>query len=280
MEERLRLVQVRTFYMRRILRIWPLYYTYMVGSGLLLWHFGEQIDWPAVGLSALLFANLSPLLSLSPMLIFHYWSLGVEEQFYLFYPWLFRLRRWRWHIISGLCLLFIGLNGWLVVSFGGKHGPHTSYKIHYAYLLIGALGAGAYHRGWHRFFLHRSIQLGTWLLLGVMAAYTTPLHSFIWVHELLACFTVLLIWGQATGRGIISLEWRPLRFLGRISFGIYILHPAVIFVVTRYWRVLGYTSWIDYACVFGLIFGLTILLASLSYQYLEAPFLRMKRHYA
>lgn len=77
------------------------------------------------------------------------------------------------------------------------------------------------------------------------------------------------------------LENKLMNYLGKISYGIYVIHPILLYVGTRMASgVFNRVEWLHNTAGFMIIFvavsGLTILIAGLSYQYFEMPFLRMK----
>ncbi|WP_293893625.1 acyltransferase [Flavobacterium sp.] len=88
-------IDVKKFYMRRILRIWPLYYFYLI---IVIFLNGIQnVEWPILFYIFILpnfktsFNGVIATVVGSENLVYmvgHYWSLGVEEQFYAFWPWL------------------------------------------------------------------------------------------------------------------------------------------------------------------------------------------------
>ena len=83
-------ISVKNFYIRRVLRIWPLYYAYMILSLLTLIKFTDQPINSAILFYIFLAANVPFIIGTAIDFISHYWSLGVEEQFYSFWPWLIR----------------------------------------------------------------------------------------------------------------------------------------------------------------------------------------------
>ena len=74
-----------------------------------------------------------------------------------------------------------------------------------------------------------------------------------------------------------------MNYLGKISYGIYVIHPFLLYVGTRtIGNVLAKSEWaqnqggVCFAIIFIAVTGLTIMIAGLSYKYFEMPFLRMK----
>ena len=83
-------INIKHFYMRRILRIWPLYFLVLFASIFTLYRFYPSTVFNSLPYYFLLMANVPFILNISLPLLGHYWSLGVEEQFYLFWPWLIK----------------------------------------------------------------------------------------------------------------------------------------------------------------------------------------------
>ena len=86
-KEKYKDVNIKQFYIRRILRIWPLYYLYLLLSLVALFIYDSQVLNGNVIFYVLLLANVPFILGVQIPVIGHFWSLGVEEQFYLFWPW-------------------------------------------------------------------------------------------------------------------------------------------------------------------------------------------------
>ncbi|MFZ4798840.1 MAG: acyltransferase family protein [Bacteroidia bacterium] len=89
-KERTQDISINKFYYRRILRIWPIYFLYIAVS-ILIYYFWDKLDQIFIGqfwFYLLLAGNFKELISNSAIAPFgHLWSIGVEEQFYLFWPW-------------------------------------------------------------------------------------------------------------------------------------------------------------------------------------------------
>jgi peptidoglycan/LPS O-acetylase OafA/YrhL len=189
------------------------------------WHFmSESNDYFATG------ADRSPYL--------HFWSLSIEEQFYLFFPVLLVIfvalsRRWRWALLVGLGLL-------MTASIGSQLYWLSADPIHAYYgtdarlyqLLAGALLAvslrmlGSAHRP-----LPLSI-LGVFLLLFTASGLLDL--SATWRGLLATAAAVMLLLGLMSGDGspVVRLLANPVpAYLGRISYGTYLWHWPVLVVI-------------------------------------------------
>lgn len=146
-------VSIPKFYIRRILRIWPLYYGYMaIALAVCVWlGFGVNSSAWFYGLFSANIAHAlsaAGLISVPMVCIWHYWSLGVEEQFYFFYPWLVKVGKK--HLLPVLVGAFVL---WLGAKCGAYFflGTGVVYRIlattAFDCMLIGAIGAVLYKNG-------------------------------------------------------------------------------------------------------------------------------------
>jgi peptidoglycan/LPS O-acetylase OafA/YrhL len=78
---------------------------------------------------------------------------------------------------------------------------------------------------------------------------------------------------------LVGLEARAFDVLGRISYGLYVYHPAVIHLLATVWISDSPSGW-NTAAIFLTAFGLTVGVAGLSHRFFERPFLRWKDRFA
>ena len=150
-------------------------------------------------------------------------------------------------------------------------------------MVIGAIGAILYkqHDG---FFLkytdNKAAQTVAWIIIVLSAANVFTVASII-NNEIISTVTVVLIIGQINKRNrFINLEIPVLDFLGKISYGIYVIHPLAILAASVLVSGLRVAAPIKYILVYSSIVSITILLAYLSFRYFESYFLRIKSRYS
>jgi peptidoglycan/LPS O-acetylase OafA/YrhL len=303
----LRLV-VRRFYIRRFLRIFPLFYgtlalTYLAGVDAVR----ESIQWHALYLSNVFFALRGDWFG--P--VSHFWSLAVEEQFYLVWPFviLFMPRRSILPIILG-CIFVAPMFRVFAdaVLEAGEVAITVLPVSSFDTLGIGALFAylhRAYlHGGGHRriyrskfdlaYFNVTPASLATFLgLLGVCLwvfcqVYNAHAPQWVLVDMLNRVGLVLtllgIVYGAARGfRGIVGyiLELRPLRYLGKISYGLYVFHFFVPAATSQVFEAFGLSSQ-DLLGTHGVLLlnGVVLVMVSaVSWHFFEKKINDLKEHY-
>lgn len=279
-------INIKNFYIRRILRIWPLYYLYFALC--LLTYFIFDIPFQKTGLLFYFFlsANIAPLFKLTLPYLYQYWSLGVEEQFYLFFPQLAKRSNKK---LLNLCLvLIIALVGlkfifWFLDRKFEYHAPLNIINVFgFQMMLIGVIGAILFHsvnQKFINFATHKITQIVAWGFIFFIIINRYHIISII-DSEIISIVAICLIVGQITRRNnIINLENKLCNFLGKISYSIYVIHPLIIFY---YSRIIGHfksDNILNYFIVYFLVTITTILLAYISHEFYEKRFLRLKAKY-
>lgn len=276
-------IDVKKFYVRRILRIWPLYFLYLAVAVAVAWLLAGNAPNANLWYYLLFVPNVPSVLGVSLPFLSHYWSLGVEEQFYSFWPW--TVKKVKNPIVFFVAFVLLFLLAKAVVSFtwGGYSDEYTLlYVTRFSCMAIGAVGAWLlYHnQQWAlKLLVNRVAEAGAWAVVGLVLLNRFHVFSII-DHEIIAGVTVVLILNQGSGRPLIRLENRLLDFLGGISFGIYVYHPVLIFLLSFLLRdVLPGAYYQKLALVYATVVGGTIGVAYLSLTYLEKPFLAFKEKF-
>lgn len=103
-------ISIKKFYFRRILRIWPIYYVYMFIAAIVMFLYGKaDVFFIPSTLCFLVMAGNFHYFFVDPdlHLVGHLWSIGVEEQFYLFWPWMFMFFKSTKKLITGVTAFII-----------------------------------------------------------------------------------------------------------------------------------------------------------------------------
>lgn len=278
----------RQFYLRRALRILP---AYLVTVAILV--IIGYIQLPQTVLALLFLANCMSMLNIGggygPL-----WSLSVEEQFYLVWPMLVNRVSVRvlTFISLALCLIEPALR-WVTAS---SHLSLGDVKIA-TYLIADNLALGAlaaiFARSRHGT-LRNGIRLGAAFCVAGLGIFLAG-YPFGILHRANVVGAVLqtVPWNLFfTGILLLSLGWRsplftgaltfPLRFLGYISYGLYLIHALVF---QTYDRVLPHVSnprlhqlLLLSLVRFFLCAGLSVLIAWFSRRFYEQPFLRLGKN--
>ncbi len=287
-------VAVGRFYVRRALRIWPVYYV-VVFSGLLLLPHVAPLALPGltetatshVGAKLVLFLAFLPNVALVAFhavpYAAHAWSIGVEEQFYLTWPLLVRFAH---RLLPSMVGVIFAAGAARVVA--DMAWPGGSVALLLAVTRFGCMaigGVGAYvlflqEQSVLAVIYHRVTQLAVAGVLGwlVMGRESIP-HVAFEVHSLLFCCIIMNV--ASNPATVFRVRSPVLALLGKWSYGVYMYHPLAIGLCV--W-ILGSVFHVDLggllgsALIHGLTLALTIAAAGVSYRYFELPFLRLKRY--
>ena len=297
----------KKFFIRRALRIWPLFYVYVLGCfAYFIAYEGKdtaEIAGRTIGHLFLVdnfftaFAGEYNPLNFTP----HLWTIAFEEQIYLFMPLLFMalVALGRNQMLFGLTAMAIivgePLLRWALTTFHNSEltlwaVPFLHFDTIFAGLLLG-VGVGATLS--KRIPGDVFVVLGT-AVLGVLLLAPADSAVFAWLPGRavymftgLALAFFLIVLGCLNERSGTTwiLSRQPFVFLGRISYGLYVWH----WVGNRYGQAFGSARLTPYVSsdnpVAGWLsvvlpaFALTVALSVMSYFLLERPFLRMKRRF-
>jgi peptidoglycan/LPS O-acetylase OafA/YrhL len=284
-------ISASRFYIRRSLRIWPLYYVFVAAMGLYAWQFSWQHDsgFRLVGLLTFtdnILSGLDHELNQIPFMG-HLWTVGLEEQFYLVLPlllrsWLANREKARRNIVA-IWATFVGvrlLAVWL-------HAPHPmiwTSVFSGDSILIGILLALAPPV---ELSARRRLALIGVALLGLASPAFMPMIGIVGWHQVIVFTTVALGSGALCVCALHEpwLAWlsaKPLRYLGKISYGLYVFHllgiQLALSIVTSLVSHNVPVLW-KWAATGTSAFLITLALSAASYRFLESPFLRLKRRF-
>lgn len=275
---------LKVFYVRRALRIFPAYYAVILvfvltGSE----GFMTVLPYHLLYLSNTVSATYSESGLIHPASA-HFWSLSVEEQFYLVWPLVVLATPRRWLpavgmglvVLAPLCRLCLFLIGY----------PHI---VGYLPTATDALGMGALlamsragffsvfeGKIWQRLLMVSLLGFAICMLLHVFAVGYRP-------REVLLPFFAAFVFMEGVRRIINGalplfsegLAWRPLAEAGRVSYAIYLIHTLTMNGLVQLFPEFGTPSLLRFA----IASALTIVLALLSWKFFEGPINNLKRFF-
>jgi peptidoglycan/LPS O-acetylase OafA/YrhL len=290
-------IAVRKFYVRRMLRIWPLYFLVVLLSFLVLPRF-ELFALPRFtaalpehfAITFSLFLLFLPQLALSiydPVPFAEpAWSIGVEEQFYLLWPAL--LRRSKHFVVLALAVivLVVGARHAALLMAQANRADEAALLvwnrvINYLYftrlecMAIGGLFAWivfARKKTLLALLHHPVVQLAAYGLTAylVLTDRGKPIFHYGWYSVL---FAIVIVNVSTNPRSLLRMNGHTFAFLGNISFSIYMLHELAIQLTIR----AGLTSNV---LLYPISMILTLAAATASYLWFERPFLKLKERFA
>jgi peptidoglycan/LPS O-acetylase OafA/YrhL len=303
-------INLKAFYARRTLRIWPLYY-FSIGLAFLLTQLPTSMTsappflgnvFGPIKANAYLFMalfvfnfNFDGCLMAEPMPITALlWSISVEEQFYAFWPWFARYFPRKRIVIIPVLMIAVGVIVRASLTFDLKRLVWNYTFVHFDSIAIGILIA-----------LLPALYPGTALrLLLALAGVASWAFAASWCKIPDSDNTLLISLGYpaiALGSGAFVLAAlgarslrasnAPLRFmiyLGKVSYGIYVYDIIAISAVKlllfrgiiRNLLGVGWMPRTESVLYVVFAFGLNVAMATASYRFLESPFLRLKERFA
>ncbi len=280
-------LDVKSFYVRRILRIWPLYFLFLALAVALQWVMpGQHMGWRAgLAFSALAGNWYIVFIGFPSSVIFPLWSVSIEEQFYLTWPLIVRR-------VSQMTMVMFAV---------GLLGVATAARFY----------LGAHHRLESEVWCNTLVQLdpiAAGILIAVLLRGTVPQFSKLartamTVAGVVCLATAALYFGikndplttarivlgyptVAIGAVLLLLAvlrqganpTRALVYLGRISYGLYVFHVLGL-TISDYVVPNQTANLARYSLRVFVALALTVTMAAISYRWLETPFLKLKQRF-
>ena len=314
-KEKHQTILFKKFFLRRIFRIWPLYYLVLMISFLLIpflantYQIFQKSSWYLYLISNphnySIEAFLLYLLFLPNVALNHFeiiipgcsqaWSVGVEEQFYILWPlliFIFSRKKIVW-IFLLIILGYIFCNLFFQPALYSRITNFISVKIiiipiifetvkiiPFEFMAIGAIGGYlyAYHR--EKIIFFSKSKYAYFLILGLIFvllffSITTKYFQNIILSFLFLCLILITVEDDNS----VVFRNKKMMYLGKISYGIYMYHPFVMFLVfpfaNTYFKDNDSTLYYN-LFVYSFVFCITILLSHLSYKYFESVFIKIK----
>jgi len=300
--------QFRNFFMRRMLRIFPLYYSVLIAVFVLAPLVGFMPNWLSGDYQHQVWYwtylnNWAFAFGASGHGISHFWSLAVEEQFYLVWPIcvFFLSRRGLVRVCFFLiasALVFRGALTWIAPEFAEK-SAYTFTVARWDALAIGALAAVGVRNAfvWQRIVDFRAgwilLPLGYVLFFMFLYHNFGPVDAGIGVINQTVSAIIFGLWlllsvrpvQASVGRWNQAFLLHPLlRIAGKYSYAIYVFHLPVNVVSKSMWsayaqRIHELGPLVDETSRAIVVFAFSLVLAMISWRLIEQPFLKMKKFF-
>lgn len=280
-------LDVRSFYVRRILRIWPLYFFYITLALVPAFNPNHVFTWRYAVPFLLLAGNWSIVTYGWPIgsIIGALWTVSIEEQFYLFWPPVVR-RISRRGILAAAVGMFVVSNVTRVIMVaihGGTNSVWCNTLCRLDPIIAGILLAIILRGRTPQIGLaHRLLLLFGGILPLVLIANYWQIHqpeTLEWMPTLIgfpavaiSCTAILI-----AALGVVKSMPRALLYLGKISYGLYVYHALANLLSNKVVPI--HRGFAELALRPVLALAITIALAAASYAFLEKPFLRLKKRF-
>lgn len=297
-----KLFSLKKFYLRRVLRIWPLYFLLLIIGFFILPYYTYvpyfsdhfKIEFSAnLILYILIIPNLALSMFVAVPLIGQSWSIGVEEQFYFFWPILFRLfKGFNYKLLVNFLVFWVLLKLIVLITILNYDYPwllilkNNLAMLKFENMVIGAIGALLLFENKTNIlnFIHNKIILGISLIGIFISLYVFPDFLFDGIHLVHSVFFLVIILNVSSNqKSFVKLENKFYNNLGRISYGIYMYHLIIIYFgikIFDYFNIFLQNNIFFNILLYVFSLLITISLSYISYNLFEKQFLKIKDRFS
>lgn len=286
-------IDVKKFYLRRVFRIWPLYYLVLFFAFIVVpsiaantnfldpntYYFKliSSTDYSSVWPYFIFFlSNIALVKSIIVVSASHTWSVSFEEQFYAIWPWLIKYfsKNLKYALVTIIFVKYILIvsNLYANVDFLGLN---ILLALPFEKMALGALMCVLVveeNRFW------KKLLTGIWSLR--MSLILMLISLFLPYRHLQVVFYTLAL-GTIFLNQVNIKEHRIVNELGKISYGIYMYHPILMYFSYEVINRLNISNSIIYVLIiYVTTLSLTFLVSYLSFYYYESYFLKLKTKFA
>jgi peptidoglycan/LPS O-acetylase OafA/YrhL len=297
-------ISLKDFYLKRIFRIWPLYFL-IVTVGIFFIPFIHELTIPGFEEYKISWVNTALFLSILPNIVFategftpylvQTWSIGVEEQFYMIWPLIFMCMR---KPIKGMiATIFIYVVAFILIRIGltGAFAELAATEEFWSKMLsiirytridcmaIGGIGAYLLFErkpSFLRAIYHPAVLTAALSITVVLMGAGIKFPAF--GHQVYAVLFLVIILNVAVNPGkriLLMLENNWMNYLGKISYGLYMYHFPMIGIAIALLRsriLSQQMDWVSNCSLYVLTLLLTITVSALSYHLFESKVMSLR----
>lgn len=298
-------IVIKNFYIRRISRIWPIYYILLL-LGITVFTYCKLGQLPTTlssikddyYLVVLLYifnmSNFQLFFTSSIKPLVHFWSMGVEEQFYVFWPWV--VKKTKKYVKAFIIIILIKIMVKYMVAISYRILPLSVEQIvwmkkieHFLFLLrfesFAFGGIAAYF-----FISNKEVVLNffykpwvQWLNVGLLILSmplnnkTETIHVFYSIS-----FAILILNMAGNPKAVFSLNNTYTDYLGKISYGVYMYQVPILIVILNIFKpyYVIESSLVWNAALYVCVFVITLSVSAISYEFMEKKIMNWAKNKA
>ncbi|MBP8033105.1 MAG: acyltransferase [Bacteroidia bacterium] len=295
-------ISVKSFYKKRIARIWPVYYILVFSSIFFFvnnkWFYIPEVIkqnddyYGLVWIYLLHMPNFNIFFSSALVAVGHLWSLGVEEQFYAFAPWIIKKTKSFVKVFVLIIIIKVILKLGLAFSYRVLTLPietvqllksieHFLFKLRFEAFALGGIAAYVIVENKERV-LKFVYLLNVQRINIILLIFTISLGMISESIQVLYTFNFAIIILNIVGntKSVFVLDYKLTNYIGSISYGIYMYQIPIIFLLLNVLKPY-YSS--ENALEWNFIYYITsillpIIISAISYELIEKKIIRWSHH--
>lgn len=292
-------ISVKDFYIRRILRIWPLYYLIIVLSFMVIPFFFKDIMfsnflsqlnvdyYKKLAMYVFFVPNIAFVTTYPVLFASQVWSVGVEEQFYAVWPLLIKMFNKPLIIMIAIIFIFLVINfilNVIVFKTGGRTSSFFIYRDFFLATRIDCMAMGGIFsilalnkNKLYKIITNKIFQIIVYFITIVLIYFEVSFKGF--GHLPYAVFFGIIIINLSLNDGtVLRLNNYFFEYGGKISYGIYMYHVlGIVLSFLSYKKMNIQPGFIgENLILYGSSIVLTLLISSISYQFYEKYFILKK----